>query len=234
MPKEKLVLGIPTFGLSFIMEDENKYQLGDSILAQGYPGRQTRTVGMLASYEVRIFLARMSIFILDCLDLRSNSLNGLWTSSEPSKRDHPRSPEGQSGTLRWYASHATEQSADHQWHSGTEGEFHSRHSSGRRAGAFNRFRRLHWPVLWSGPVSNHFCDLSYLFQTDKDRYVDRSDTDDDSDDEQHVDADFNKQTNWSVFECENYRSDSGWKRLSILLCLRIEQRRTGRTFTMSK
>jgi hypothetical protein len=54
MPKEKLVLSIPTFGLSFILEDAQKYQLGDAILAQGYPGRQTRTVGMLASYEVRI------------------------------------------------------------------------------------------------------------------------------------------------------------------------------------
>lgn len=233
MPKEKLVLSIPTFGLSFIMEDENKYQLGDSILAQGYPGRQTRTVGMLASYEVRISLTRMFIFILDWLDLRSNSLNGLWTNSQSSKRDHPRSSEEQSGALRWYTSNAIEQSTDHQWHSRTEGEFHSRHSSGRCSGAFNRFRRFHWPVLWSGPFSNHFSRLSYLFQADEDRYVDRNDTDDEYDG-QHADADVDKQTKRSLFECENHRSDSGWKRLSILLRLCTEQRRTGRAFTMSK
>ena len=46
-------MSIPTYGLTFLLENENQYQLGDQILAQGFPGRITHTIGMLASYEVR-------------------------------------------------------------------------------------------------------------------------------------------------------------------------------------
>ncbi len=54
VPKNKLILSIPTYGLSFLLEDENKYQIGNEILAEGFPGRMTHTIGMLASYEVKI------------------------------------------------------------------------------------------------------------------------------------------------------------------------------------
>jgi hypothetical protein len=45
-------MSIPTYGLSFLLEDENKYQIGDKISTQGLPGRITHTKGMLASYEI--------------------------------------------------------------------------------------------------------------------------------------------------------------------------------------
>lgn len=56
VPKDKLILSVPTYGLSFVLENENKYQIGEKISAQGFPGRQTHTIGMLASYEVRKIL----------------------------------------------------------------------------------------------------------------------------------------------------------------------------------
>jgi hypothetical protein len=55
VPKEKLILSIPTYGLSFLLENEDKYQIGDKISAQGLPGRVTNTTGILASYEVNHF-----------------------------------------------------------------------------------------------------------------------------------------------------------------------------------
>jgi hypothetical protein len=55
VPKEKLVFSIPTYGLSFILENEDKYHIGDKISAQGLPGRITNITGMLASYEVNNF-----------------------------------------------------------------------------------------------------------------------------------------------------------------------------------
>jgi len=48
-------MSIPTYGLSFLLEDENKYQIGDSVLSLGFPGPITHTMGILASYEVNIF-----------------------------------------------------------------------------------------------------------------------------------------------------------------------------------
>ncbi|CAF1311435.1 unnamed protein product [Adineta steineri] len=52
VPKEKLIMGIPTYGLSFLLENENKYSIGDNILASGLPGRITHIPGILASYEI--------------------------------------------------------------------------------------------------------------------------------------------------------------------------------------
>jgi hypothetical protein len=47
-------MSIPTYGLSFLLENENKYAIGDKILAPGISGPITHTTGMLASYEVKI------------------------------------------------------------------------------------------------------------------------------------------------------------------------------------
>jgi hypothetical protein len=46
-------MSIPTYGLSYLLEDENKYQIGDKISGLGAPGRITNTQGILASYEVK-------------------------------------------------------------------------------------------------------------------------------------------------------------------------------------
>lgn len=54
VPKEKIIMSIPTYGLSYILEDGNKYQIGDKISAPGLPGPITNTPGILASYEVII------------------------------------------------------------------------------------------------------------------------------------------------------------------------------------
>ena len=57
MPKEKIIPGIPTFGLSFQLENENRYQIGNKITAPGFPGRVTDRAGLLSAYEVyQIFL----------------------------------------------------------------------------------------------------------------------------------------------------------------------------------
>jgi hypothetical protein len=53
VPREKLIVSIPTYGLSFALEDQKKYRIGDAIVGLGQPGRQTRTSGMLAAYEVK-------------------------------------------------------------------------------------------------------------------------------------------------------------------------------------
>jgi hypothetical protein len=53
VPKDKLIMSIPTYGLSLVLEDENKYQIGDKISGLGAPGRITNTQGILASYEVK-------------------------------------------------------------------------------------------------------------------------------------------------------------------------------------
>lgn len=52
VPKEKLILGIPTYGLSFVLNNENKYSIGDKITEQGSPGRISDRSGFLASEEV--------------------------------------------------------------------------------------------------------------------------------------------------------------------------------------
>lgn len=52
VPKEKLILGIPTYGLSFVLNNENKYSIGDKITEQGSPGRMSDRSGFLATEEV--------------------------------------------------------------------------------------------------------------------------------------------------------------------------------------
>jgi spore germination protein YaaH len=52
VPKEKLILSIPTYGLSFVLNNENKYSIGDKITEQGSPGRISNRAGLLASEEV--------------------------------------------------------------------------------------------------------------------------------------------------------------------------------------
>ncbi|CAF4935194.1 unnamed protein product [Rotaria sp. Silwood1] len=50
--KDKLIMSIPTYGLSFILEDNNKYNINDRLLGQGFPGRITHKKGILAAYEI--------------------------------------------------------------------------------------------------------------------------------------------------------------------------------------
>jgi spore germination protein YaaH len=68
VPSEKLVLGIATYGLSFLLENEDHYLIGDKISGQGLPGHITNTTGILASYEVNnkyFFPQKDLVFNLD-------------------------------------------------------------------------------------------------------------------------------------------------------------------------
>ena len=52
VPKGKLILSIATYGLSFLLENQVKYQTGSKILGQGFPGPITNRKGILAAFEV--------------------------------------------------------------------------------------------------------------------------------------------------------------------------------------
>ncbi|CAF4628676.1 unnamed protein product, partial [Rotaria sp. Silwood2] len=50
--KDKLIMSIPTYGLSFLLENNINYNINDRILGQGFPGRITHRKGILAAYEI--------------------------------------------------------------------------------------------------------------------------------------------------------------------------------------
>lgn len=51
-PKEKLILGLPTYGNSFTLESASKVNLGASTTGPGNAGPNTGSPGTLAYYEV--------------------------------------------------------------------------------------------------------------------------------------------------------------------------------------
>ena len=59
VPKEKLILSIATYGLSFLLENQVKYQIGSKILGQGFPGSFTNRKGILAAYEVNCRIGKI-------------------------------------------------------------------------------------------------------------------------------------------------------------------------------
>ena len=62
VPKEKLIMSIPTYGLSVLLENANQYQIGDRITDLGTPGDITNTKGLLASYEVKFVKMKKNEF----------------------------------------------------------------------------------------------------------------------------------------------------------------------------
>lgn len=52
-PKEKLIIGMPTYGRSFTMTNTARYLVNDPASGGGQAGVYTREAGFLAYYEVR-------------------------------------------------------------------------------------------------------------------------------------------------------------------------------------
>lgn len=52
IPKEKLILSIPTYGLTYTLDNPDQYRIGDLIASKGLPGPDTQTPGIISTFEV--------------------------------------------------------------------------------------------------------------------------------------------------------------------------------------
>ena len=52
VPKEKLILSIPTYGLTYTLESVDQYRIGDLIVSKGLPGPTTQTPGLISTFEI--------------------------------------------------------------------------------------------------------------------------------------------------------------------------------------
>lgn len=59
-PKEKLMIGMPTYGRSFTLVDETKFDIGAPASGGGKPGNYTAESGFAAYYEVIIMELKAS------------------------------------------------------------------------------------------------------------------------------------------------------------------------------
>jgi chitinase len=55
-PKEKLLIGMPTYGRSFTLNDPEKFDIGSPAKSGGSSGKYTGEAGFLAYYEICDFL----------------------------------------------------------------------------------------------------------------------------------------------------------------------------------
>ena len=53
-PRDKLVIGIPTYARSFTLVDGNQHDMGDPASGAGPAGPYTREAGFYSYYEVRL------------------------------------------------------------------------------------------------------------------------------------------------------------------------------------
>lgn len=60
MPKDKINLGLATYGRTFELADPDIVFVGAQAVGPGAPGTYTREKGILAYFEVRVFLDSMS------------------------------------------------------------------------------------------------------------------------------------------------------------------------------
>ena len=52
VPKEKLIIGMPTYARGFTLEDPNNYMLGAAVSGASKAGPYTKEKGFVAYYEV--------------------------------------------------------------------------------------------------------------------------------------------------------------------------------------
>jgi len=64
-PKEKLVIGMPTYGRSFALKDRNKYVVNSPTTGGGEAGQYTREAGFLSYYEICTMLQDGANYIWD-------------------------------------------------------------------------------------------------------------------------------------------------------------------------
>ncbi len=64
-PKEKLVIGMPTYGRSFTLTDRSKYTVNSAAKDGGKAGEYTREAGFLAYYEICQMLQKGASYIWD-------------------------------------------------------------------------------------------------------------------------------------------------------------------------
>lgn len=83
MPKEKLVIGVPSYGHSFRLEDPTRFEL-DSPAPSGVAGTYTRTDGFFAYYEVCEFLSHNDTIVLwdefAMVPFAFSESQGVWVS----------------------------------------------------------------------------------------------------------------------------------------------------------
>lgn len=60
-PKEKLIIGMPTYGRTFTLSNTEKYKVNSPATGGGKAGEYTKEAGFLAYYEVRILVGNSSI-----------------------------------------------------------------------------------------------------------------------------------------------------------------------------
>lgn len=70
-PKEKLMIGMPTYGRSFTLVDKDKFDIGAPASGGGIAGNFTNESGFLSYYEVRsiVFLYYLSVLIFNSIYL---------------------------------------------------------------------------------------------------------------------------------------------------------------------
>ena len=56
-PKEKLMIGMPTYGRSFTLVDPTKFDIGAPASGGGTPGKYTGEAGFMSYYEVSVLRA---------------------------------------------------------------------------------------------------------------------------------------------------------------------------------
>lgn len=63
-PKEKLMIGMPTYGRSFTLVDASKFDIGAPASGGGTPGKFTGEAGFMSYYEVAVGIIRQEMRML--------------------------------------------------------------------------------------------------------------------------------------------------------------------------
>lgn len=73
-PKEKLMIGMPTYGRSFTLVDKEKFDIGAPASGGGTSGNFTNESGFLSYYEVLYTIATSCVSLIRilkvCIDLQ--------------------------------------------------------------------------------------------------------------------------------------------------------------------